>query len=162
MRYDNRKLSLWRKKTDNIGQRSIQMNVSSFIENFTTYENLNLFTQPNDKLSFCLWSYDKAVSLWRYDVTFDILFMALIIWTLRWTGGNGGFRGFWRAGEDVGEVFDRRGWQVDLSVKANHVQEREWRRGGEAEWRWISKASQDTLRGSRNRSRRSGSRRERI
>ena len=80
MRYDNRKLSnKRRKKTDNIGQRSIQMNVSGFIENFTTYENLNLFTQPNDKLSFCLCSYVKAGSLWRYDVTFDILFMALII-----------------------------------------------------------------------------------
>ena len=145
-------------KTDNIGQRSIQMNVSGFIENFTTYENLNLFTQPNDKLSFCLWSYDKAVSLWRYDVTFDILFMALVIWTLRWTGGNGGF---WGAGEDVGEVFDRRGREVELSVK-----KWEWRWGGKMGWRWISKARQDTLRRSRNRSRkssrRSRSRRKRI
>ena len=54
MRYDNRCCPVEKKQTDNIGQRSTQMNVLGFIEHFTTDENLNLFTQPNDQLSFCL------------------------------------------------------------------------------------------------------------
>ena len=158
MRYDNRKLSHWRKKQTKLVLKwkcQVLLKISQHINTYLCLQNLNLFTQPNYQLSFCLWSYDKAVSVGRYDVTFDILFMALIIWTLRWAGGNGGFG---RAGEDVGEVFDRRGREVELSLK-----EWEWRRGGEAGWRWISKARQDTLRRSRmNRSRRSRSRRKRI
>ena len=160
MRYDNRKLSHWRKKQTRLVNAVLKwkcqvlLKISQHINTYLCLQNLNLFTQPNYQLSFCLWSYDKAVSVGRYDVTFDILFMALVIWTLRWAGGNGGF---WGAGEDVGEVFDRRGREVELSLK-----EWEWRWGGEAGWRWISKARQDTLRRSRNRSRRSLSRRKRI